>query len=89
MMEIVVDIISCGVLHIEILISFGHRMALRDMSYYMDILCYRAGLIYQDESALINLWPLRSNTMEISSLGIKLTTHSIMRDDNLSTLIDV
>ena len=40
MPEIIVDIVSCGVLHIEILISFGHRICLLDMSYYMDILCY-------------------------------------------------
>ena len=77
MTEIVVDKIAIGVLHIEILISFGHWMCLRDMGYYMDALCYCAGLVYQSESVIVNLWPLRSNTMKISSLGKEPTIHSI------------
>ena len=85
--EIVVDKNAIGVLHIEILISFGHRMVLRDTSYYMDVLCYCAGPVYQDESVSVNHWPLRSNTMEIPSLGKELTTHSIWRDENLSLSI--
>ena len=87
MLEIVVDIGSSGVLHIEIHISFGHRMVLREMSYYMDILCNGAGLIYQDESAIVNLRPLRSNTMKIPSLGKELTTHCIGRDEYLELSI--
>ena len=45
MPEIVVDKIAIGILHIKIHISFRHRMVLRDMGYYMDILCYCTGLI--------------------------------------------
>jgi len=62
-------------------------MVLRDMSYYMNVLCYRAGLIYQDESAIVNLWPLCSNAMEIPALGKEPASHSLWRDDNLSLLI--
>ena len=88
MMEIVVDIIAIGGLHIEILISLGHRMCLGDMSYYMDALCYFAGPVYQDESVAVNLWPLRSNTMEIPPLRKELSTLSIWRNNNLSTFVD-
>lgn len=87
MTEIVVDIISSGVLYIEILISFRHRMVLKDMSYHMDVLCYCAGLVYHDESVIVLPWPFRNNTMEIPSLGKELTTHGIWRDENLSLLV--
>ena len=89
MTEIVVEIASSGILHIEILIPLGHRMALGDMSYYMDVLCYGAGLSCQDKSVIVNLRPLRSNTMEISALGIKLTTHCIRREDDFCFVINL
>ena len=88
MTEIVVDKITINILHIEIHISFGHRMVLRDMSYNMDVLCYCAGLIYQDKSIIVNLWPLCSNTMEISSLRKELTTHCNGRKNNSCFVID-
>jgi len=77
MPEIVVDKIAVNILHKEIHISFGHRMFLRDMSYYMDVLCYCAGLIYQDKSIIVNLWPLCSYAMEISSLGKEISINGI------------
>ena len=77
MTEIVMDVIAVGVLYIEILISLRHRMCLMDMSYGMDALCYRAGLVYHDKSVIIDLWPLRGYTMQISSLGEELTAHGM------------
>ena len=62
------------------------QVCLRDMSYYMDVLCYCAGLIYQDESAIVNLWPLRSNTMEIPSLGKEFSIDGMGRYDDLSII---
>ena len=87
--EIVVDIIASAVLHIEILISFGHWIVLRNMGYYVDVFCYCAGLVYQDKSAIVNLWPLRSNSMEIPSLGKEFTAQSIWRNNYHSMFVDV
>ena len=77
MTEIVVDISPLGILHIEILISLGHRMNLRDMGYHMETFCDFAGLVYQDKSVIVYFWPLRSNAMQIPSFGKELTAHSI------------
>ena len=123
MTEIVVDIVSVSILHIEIgfyptfsrhdrieasfilfiwlnekvLISFGHRMGLRYMSYHVKTFFRSAlplgssknltGLVYQDESVITYLRPFRSNAVQISSFGKEMTTHGIGRDDNLSLLI--
>ena len=63
MTEIVVDIISVGILNIKILIPLGHRVNLRDMGNNMENFCYLTGLVYQKESGIVYLRPLRSNTM--------------------------
>jgi hypothetical protein len=57
------------------------------MSYYMHVLCYGACPIYQDDSAIVNLRPLRSNTMEISALGKEPASHSIWRDDDMYLIV--
>ena len=87
MTEIVVDKIPVGILHIEILISLGHWMILRDMGNHMNTFCNFAGLVYQDESIIVYLQPLRSNAMQIPSFGKEITVHGIWRDDNLSLMI--
>ena len=87
MTEIVMDIISVGILHIEILISLGHRMILRYMGNYMDTICHLAGMICQNESVIVYIRPFRSDAMQITSFRKERTTHSIRRDDNLSFLI--
>ena len=87
MAKIVVDIISISILHIEILIPLGHRVNLRDMGNSMDTFCYLTGLVYQDKSVFVYLWPLSGNAMQIPSLGKEMTAHGIGRDDNLSLLI--
>ena len=67
MTEIVVDIISVGILNIKILIPLGHRVNLRDMGNSVDTFCYLAGMVYQDESVFTYLRPLCSNAMQIAS----------------------
>ena len=59
MPEIVVDIISNGVLHIEILISFGHRMFLRSLQSGSDTVLARMGRRYTAEEYLRNADRLR------------------------------
>ena len=86
-MEIVVDIISIDILHIEVLISFGHWMIMRDMGNYMDIFFYLTGLVYQDKSVFVYLRPLRGNAMQITSFGKEMTAHGIGRDYDLSLSI--
>ncbi len=88
MTEIVVDVLTISILHIEILISLGHRMNLRDMGNHMETFCDFTGMIYQNKSLIVYLRPLRSNTMQISSFGKELSAHGIGRDDNLCTFID-
>ena len=83
MAEIVVDIISVGILHIEILITLGHRMNLRNMGNHMETFCNLAGLVYQDKPVIVYLRPLRSNAMQIPPLGKELPIHGIRRDDDL------
>jgi hypothetical protein len=87
MTEIVVDIVPVGILHIEVLIPLGHRMDLRYMGNHVDTFCYLTGLVYQDKSVIVYLWPFRRNAMQIPSLRKELTTHGIGRDDNLGFLI--
>ena len=87
MTEIVVDITSIGILHVEILISLGHRMNLGDMGNHMEPFCHFSGLIYQVAPVIIYLWPFRSNAMQIPSLRKELTTHCIGRDDDFSLSI--
>ena len=87
MTEIVMDIIPIGILHIKILIPFGHRMNLRDMGNRMDAVNYFAGLVHQDESVIAYLRPLRSNAMQIPLFGKELTSHSIGRDDDFCLLV--
>ena len=52
MAEIVMDIISVGILNIKILITLGHWMNLRYMGNSVKTFCYLTGLVYQDESVL-------------------------------------
>ena len=87
MTEIVVDIIAMSILHIEVLISLGHWMNLRDMGNHMETICYFTGLVYQNEPVIVYLRPFRSNAMQIPPLGKELTAHGIRRDDDLSLLI--
>ena len=87
MTEIVVNIISISILHIEILISLGHWMILRDMGYHMNAFCFLTGLFYQDKPVIIYFRPLRSNAMQITSFRKEFTAHGIGRDDNLGFLI--
>ena len=87
MTEIVVDIISVGILHIEVLITLGHWIiCLRNMGNHMDSSCYLAGLVYQDEP-IVYLRPFRSNTMQISPFRKEMTAYGIGRDDDFSLLI--
>ena len=83
MTEIVMDKISISILHIEIQISLGHWMILRNMSNHMDAFYYLTGLIYQEESVIVYLWPIHSNTMQIPSFRKELTTHGIRRNNDL------
>ena len=87
MTEIVVEISPLGILHIEVLITFWHRMNLRDMGNYMDTFCHLAGLVYQDKSVIVYFWPLRSNAVQIPSFGKELTAHGFGRDDDFSLSI--
>ncbi len=87
MTEIVVDIIPVDILNIEILIPLGHRINLGDMGNHVETFCDFAGLVYQNKSVIVYLRPLRSDAVQISSFGIKLSAHGIGRDDNLSILI--
>ena len=82
MTEVVVDKISNSILHIKVLISLGHRMALRDMSNHMDAISHLTGLVYQDESIIVHLRPLRGNAMQIPTFGNEMTAYGIGRDDN-------
>jgi hypothetical protein len=45
-------------------------------------------MVYQDESLIVYLRPLRRNAMQIASFGKEMTVHGIGRDDNLCTFID-
>ena len=58
-------------------------MILWNVGYYMDAFCYLTGLVYQDESVITYLRPIRSNAMQISSFGKELTAHGIWWDNNL------
>ena len=69
MSEIVVNIFSVSILHIEIQITLGHWMNLRNKGNYMETFCYLSGLVYQNKSVIADLRPLRSNAMQISALG--------------------
>ena len=77
MTEIVMDIISVDIQNIKILITLGHWMNLRYMGNSVKTFCYLKGLVYQDESVIVDLWPLRSNAMQIPSLRKELTSHGI------------
>ena len=98
MTEIVGDVISVGILHIEILISLGHRVYLRqptlppglpkNMGYRIDAVGYFTGMLYQDESWVAYLRPLSSNAMQMTSLGEELATQGIGRDDDFCLLVD-
>ncbi len=87
MAEVIVDIIAISILNIEILISLGHGMSLWDMGNYMKAFQNLAGLVCQDESVFVYLWPLSGNAMQIASFRKELSAHRIWRDDNLSLLI--
>ena len=82
MAEIVMDIISIGILNIKILITLGHWMNLRYMGNSVKTFCYLTGLVYQDESVFVYLGPLRSNTMQIPSFRKEFSAHGIGRDDD-------
>ena len=98
MTEIVGDVISVGILHVEIPISPGHRVNLRqpalppglpkNMGYRIDAVGYFTGMLYQDESWVAYLRPLRSNAMQMTSFGEELATQGIGRDDDFCLLVD-
>ena len=77
MTEIVVDIIPSGVLHIEILISFGHRMILRDMGYNVKAICHLLCMIYQDAPLSYPFGPLGRDAVQVTSFGEELSTDGI------------
>ena len=81
MTEIVVDVFTISILHVEILISLGRGMILRYMGNYMETFCHFTGLVYQDKSVFVYLRPFRSNAMQIPPFGKEMTVHSIGRDD--------
>ena len=87
MTEIIMHIFAISILHIEILISLGHWMNLWDMGDYMDTFCHLAGLVYQDKSVIVDLWPLRCNTMQIPAFRKELTAHGIGRNNNFGLSI--
>ena len=62
-------------------------MILRDMGHHMDAVSYFAGLVYQDESVIVDLRPLRSNAVQIPPFGKECAAYGIGRDDNFSLLI--
>ena len=77
MTEIVMDLVPIGILHVEVLIALGHWMFLRDIGNHVKTFCYLTGLVYQDKSVFVYLWPLSGNAMQIPSLGKELSAHSI------------
>ena len=98
MAEVIVDKIACGILHVEILISLGHRICLWDMGNRMKTFQNLAGLVYQNKSVIVYLRPLRGDAMQIPSfrkalelarfsIRKELTAHRIWRDNNLGFLI--
>ncbi len=60
---------------------------MKDMGNHMDAVSHFAGLVYQDESVIVYLWPLRSNAMQIPSFGKEPTAHGVGRNDDLSFLM--
>lgn len=62
------DIIAVAILYKEILIALGHWMCLRDMSNHSQTVGNFAGVIYQGESVVGNLWPFGGDAMKIASL---------------------
>ena len=67
MTKIVVDKITICIPHIEVLISLGHWMIVWYMGNHMETFCHLVGLIYQDESVIVYVWPFCSYAMKISS----------------------
>ena len=81
--KIIVYVVTLRILHKQMLIPFGHRMFLWNMSDNMKTIRNLTGLINHLEPLFISLWPLRSDAMKISSLGKELATHRIWRDNHL------
>jgi len=87
MTKIIMNISPISIPHIEVLVSLGHGMNLRDMGNHMDTFCCLAGMVYQNKSVIDYLRPLGGNAVQIPSLGKELTCHGVGRDNNLSLLI--
>ena len=87
MAEVIVDKIACGILHVEILISLGHRISLWDMGNRMKTFQNLTGLVYQNKSVIVYLMPLSDNAVQIPSFRKEFSAHGIWRDNNLGFLI--
>ena len=77
MTEIIVDIITAGILNIEILIPFGHRMILRNMGNHIDAISYLTRLIHSAESVLTYLWPHGRNAVQVPSFRKEDPVHRL------------
>ena len=87
MTEIVIYVVAIRIFYKQMLVALGHWMCLTNMGNDVKTFGYLTGLINQKKPIFIPFWPFCRDTVQISTFGIKLTTQSIWRDDNLSLSI--
>ena len=66
--EIILNVLPLCILDKEMLITFGHRMNLRDVSYYINIVCNASAMLNRQQSLFGNLRPSRCNAVKMPSV---------------------
>ena len=86
--KIIVDEITVGILHIEIMVSLWYGIGLRDTGDDLQTIIYLATFADHDQSVIWYHWPFCRDAMQITTLREVFPADGLWRDNDLSCLVD-